>query len=231
MPLQKSDLIAPQYISLDIEENSSDAESGIYGIVFELTQSTLPILLDIKSQGLQLKFSRPFVLDWQRYVLFHNGTDNLRQTWSFTLNYESQGILQTLISRDGDIVNQVCADILPHPVLNKQLQEIHFWLMGQLIQKLGLRHPRGRWINNVAWIGAIAIVLIFTLLFIGIVIKNPLLILPIILAIGGMKWLLNWLLRRYIFVIQSLLVKQLFWGRFAGDQQRQLKGLQYLRRL
>lgn len=230
MPLKQSDLLAPKYISLDTDE-SGIGDQFTHGIVFDLTQDSLPILLAIKTQGLRLKFSRPFVLSWQRYALFHEGTDDLRRTWSFTLKYETQGMLQTLITRDGEIVNQVCADILPHTVLQQQLQDVHFWLMEQLMSKLALRSPRGRWIHNAAWLGAIAIVLLITLLFIGTVLKNPLLTLPIVLAIGGLKWALSWVFTRYLFVLQSFMVQQLLWGKLAGDRHRQLKGLQYLRRL
>lgn len=230
MSLKQSDLLAPNYIFLETERDGR-GDQLVHGIVFKLTQNSLPTLLSIKTQGLRLKFSRPFVLSWQHYALFHDGTDDLRRTWSFTLNYETQGIFQTLITRDGEIVNQVCADILSHSVLQQQLQEVHFWLMEQLLQKLGLRPPQGRWIHNVAWLGAIAITLGFTFLFLGTVINNPLLILPIILAIGGLKWLLNWLLNRYILMIRGFVVRQLLWGKFSGDRHQQLKGLQYLRRL
>lgn len=230
MSLKQSDLLAPQYISLDTEMMST-GDQLTHGIVFSLTQDSLPTLLAIKSQGIQLKFSRPFVLLWQRYALFQDHTHELRRTWSFTLTYETQTILHTLITRDGEVINQVCADILPHGTLRQQLQEVHTWLITQLLQKLTLRQPRGRWINQWAWVGAIAIAGIVVLGCLGLLIKNPLLILPIILMIGGLKILLSWLLRCYLGLIQGLLAKQILWGKFAGDRHQQLKGLQYLRRL
>ncbi|AFY37168.1 hypothetical protein Lepto7376_0771 [[Leptolyngbya] sp. PCC 7376] len=230
MPVKQSDFLAQNYISLESEE-SEQGDHLVYGVAFDLTQHSLPRLLEIKAVGRRLKFSRNFVLAWQQYALFQENSGVLQRAWSFTLTYESQGVLQTLVTRDGEIVNQICADILPHPVLYQQLREVHLWMMDQLLGKLGLRRPRGRWINAAAWSAAITLIVILALLNAGTVLSQPLLLLPLLLAIGILKWLFDKLLRHSLLQIQGLLVKQMLWGHLAGDRHKQQKGLRYLRRL
>ena len=230
MPVKQSDFLAQKYISLESEE-TEQGQHLIHGITFDLTQKSLPKLLEIMTIGRRLKFSRDFVLAWQQYALFQCNSGDLQRTWSFTLTYESQGILQTLVTRDGEVVNQICSDILPHPVLYQQLRQVHQWLMAQLLGKLGLRRPRGKWVEMASWLGAIALVILIALICIKLILSYPFLILPLLLSIGLIKWALQKVLRRSIWFIQSFLVKQILWGRFAGDRHRQQKGLRYLRRL
>ncbi|OKH12153.1 hypothetical protein [[Limnothrix rosea] IAM M-220] len=231
MPVKQSDFLAQNFVSLESEE-INEGHLIVHGVAFHLTQESLPTLLSIKAAGKRLKFSRHFVLAWQRYALFQNNHGDLRRTWSFSLSYESQGILQTLVTRDGEVVNQVCADVLHHSILHQQLREIHYWLIAQLLGKLYLRRPRGKWINVVAWSMAIALVLLFVLFHIGTVLSQPLLlILPIVVSVGVLKWLLARGLFLSLASLQQLFVQRLLWGAWAKDPQKQLKGLQYLRRL
>ncbi len=231
MPVKKSDFLAQNVISLESEE-IQEGHHLIHGVAFDLTQESLLALLSIKAAGKRLRFSRHFVLAWQQYALFQSGRGDLRRTWSFTLSYESQGIFQTLVTRDGEVVNQVCADILPHDILHQQLREIHYWLMGQLLGKLNLRRPRGKWINMAAWLLAIAFVILVVLFNLGTVLSQPLLlVLPIVVSVGICKWLFAKGLYFSLSFLQRAFVRRLLWGNWAKGAPKQLKGLQYLRRL
>lgn len=217
------------FISLEAEVISADVRR-FEGITFNLNQELLLDLLAQKSAHQDLPLTVDFIDDWRQFVLCQSD-EQLQNTWSFLLCYEGQGIFKTLIARDGDILHQVCADILSHQVLYQQLYEVHCWLIQKLLARLPLRRPRGQWINPLAWGGAIAIITVIALFSHQHLLNNPLLFIPVLISLFLVQWgiqrlLKLWLPRRRIQLMQSLL-----WGKFAGNYQRRRKGLRSIQKL
>lgn len=220
------DFFAVDCIKLDYEQ-ISETQRICHGVSFVLNQESLLELLEAKEKRHAPKFADGFLLDWRNYVLFHENND-LQHGWSFTLTYEGQGIFRTLISLDGDVLNQVCADILPHSTLYGQLSEIHYWLMQQLVGRLRWPQFRGRWINPVAWGGAIAMAGCLFLLYFRTLMAQPLLLLALPVSLWLLQRGLRYLLNLAAPYLQGILLQQILSGKLSSSPASRKQGLNYL---
>lgn len=229
------------FISLDVEVISGDRRR-FEGITFNLNQALLIDLLQRKSPRQQphqrlhqtsnqeLKFTADFIDDWRQFVLWQED-NQLQNSWSFVLCYEGQCIFKTLIGRDGDILHQVCADVLSHRVLYQQLYEVHCWLMQTLLAQLPFGRPQGQWIVPLAWGLAIALLSLCALVSGQHWLQNPLLLLPMLISLFLVQWGIQRLLKLWLPHCRIQLMRSLLWGHFSSNYRRRKQGLKSLHRL
>jgi hypothetical protein len=173
-------------------------------------------------------FTADFLLAWRRYALFAEN-NQLQYSWSFALQYEGEWLFKTLIALDGDIVQQVAVDILPHASLSRQLSEVHYWLMQQLLWQLPWR-ASGAWVNTLAWVAAIAVVVMTVAIRWSQFLSQPLLILPALLCIWLLQWGLVRLLKKVLPNLRHRLLGQVMYGFFSKNYRLRQLGLKYLAR-
>ncbi|NJN72673.1 MAG: hypothetical protein HC799_07600 [Limnothrix sp. RL_2_0] len=213
-------------IKLDYEQ-ISETQIVCHGVSFVLNQESLLELLEAKENQHHPKFTDGFLLDWRHYVLFQANND-LQNGWSFTLTYEGQGIFRTLISLDGDVLNQVCSDILPHSTLYGQLSEIHYWLMQQLLERLRWPRYRGRWVNPVAWGVAIAMTGCIFLLYFRTLMAQRLFLLLLPVSLWLLQRGLRYSLKLVAPYLQGILLQQILSGKLSSSPASRKQGLTYL---
>ncbi|MGB2926772.1 MAG: hypothetical protein WBB82_15845 [Limnothrix sp.] len=213
-------------IKLDYEQ-LSETQNVCHGVSFVLDQNDLLKLLAAKAKGYRPNLSADFLSGWRHYVLF-NGNNDLQNAWSFTLHYEGQGIFKTVISLDGDVLHQVCADILPHDSLFQQLSEVHYWLIQQLVGLLRWRRYRGDWIHPIALGGAIALSICFVLIYFRTLLAQPFLFLLVPLILAFLYWILRLVLRFAAPYLRKFLLKQILSGYFSRNYEARRAGLDYL---
>lgn len=216
-------------IQLDQEQLAPDL-TLYHGVSFVLDQQRLLDLLAMRAQGRHLMLSDDFLLAWRRYVLFCEN-NRLQHSWSFVLRYEGEGIFQTLISLDGDVLQQVSAAILPQTSLYDQLSGVYGWLMQQLFLQLPWRtQAQGKWLKPTAWMVAIAVVGMSVALKFGQFMGQPWLILPALLCLWLLQWGVYRLLKSALPLLRRRLLREVLDGFFAKNDHARKLGLKLLTR-
>ncbi|WP_024545736.1 hypothetical protein [Picosynechococcus sp. NKBG15041c] len=217
---------ADSYVRLDLEPLTPQL-TLCHGVIFSLDHGGLLTLLQAKSQGQNLSFTDTFCQTWRAHVLLRE--HNLPQcSLSFVLRYEGVDVTKILLGLDGDILHQVAQDLLLSPSLYYQLAEVQAWLMAQLWAQLPWQ-GQGRWLGKLAWLLAIALVLISVAISWATISAQPLLILPILVVFGLLGWgLQRLLLKQLRLPLRRWLLTQVLWGHLARSDRLRHWGLHLL---
>ncbi|TVQ56411.1 MAG: hypothetical protein EA366_09940 [Spirulina sp. DLM2.Bin59] len=135
-----------------VKERTADDQLICHGVTFHLNSTTLGRITLAQQRGQNLHIPWRFLVEFWRYALVdHRGC--LQSAVSFMTIYPltagEKPLLKTLISLDGDIIHQVCADCLDYPALALNLSAAHYWLIHQLLGRLTLEGKV--WLNRTAW--------------------------------------------------------------------------------
>jgi len=122
-----------------VKERTADEQLLCHGVTFHLNSTTLGRITLAQQRGQNLHIPWRFLVEFWRYTLVdHRGC--LQSALSFITIYPlttgEKPLLKTLISLDGDIIHQVCADCLDYPTLTLNLSAAHYWLIQQLVGRL-----------------------------------------------------------------------------------------------
>jgi len=129
--------------------------------IFYLNQSVLQAIQAARYQGERLQIPWRLVASLQKLVLFDEGRLNRIQSGLTFCTYyvdqqdsqqmggrQEQFVLRTVVSADGDVINQVRRDYLQH-FYCLEIVATHHWLINQLLSTLQLRSRQ--FINWLAW--------------------------------------------------------------------------------
>ncbi|MEA5418571.1 hypothetical protein VB712_04980 [Spirulina sp. CCNP1310] len=135
-----------------VKERTADEQLLCHGVTFHLNSTTLGRITLAQQRGQNLHIPWRFLVEFWRYALVdHRGC--LQSALSFMTIYPlatgEKPLLKTLISLDGDIIHQVCADCLDYPTLTLNLSAAHYWLIQQLVGRLTLGGKA--LVNRAAW--------------------------------------------------------------------------------
>lgn len=135
-----------------VKERTPDDQLLCHGVTFHLNSTTLGRIVLAQQRAQSLEIPWPFLLEFWRYTLVNN-QGSLQSGVSFITVYplksDEMPLLKTLISLDGDIIHQVCADCLDYPPLALNLSAAHYWLINQLLSRLTLGGKA--LVNRMAW--------------------------------------------------------------------------------
>lgn len=135
-----------------VKERTPDDQLLCHGVTFHLNSTTLGRITLAQQRGQSLQIPWPFLVEFWRYALVDN-SGSLQSGVSFITIYPlatgEKPLLKTLISLDGDIIHQVCADCLDYPPLALNLVTAHYWLIHQLLSRLTLEAKA--LVNRTAW--------------------------------------------------------------------------------
>ncbi len=135
-----------------VKERTADDQLLYHGVTFHLNSTTLGRITLAQQRGQSLHIPWPFLTEFWRYALV-DSQGGLQSAVSFITMYPlatgEKPLLKTLISLDGDIIHQVCADCLDYPTLTLNLSAAHSWLIHQLLGRLTLGGKS--LLNRTAW--------------------------------------------------------------------------------
>lgn len=134
-----------------------DIEEGEF--IFYLNQPVLQAIQAARYRGERLHIPWRLVASLQKLALFDEG-NRIQSGLTFCTylvnqqdgqqigSRHGQFVLRTVLSADGDLINQVCRDYLQHPYC-LEIVATHHWLINQLLSTL---HSRSRqFINRLSW--------------------------------------------------------------------------------
>ncbi|HBE16923.1 MAG TPA: hypothetical protein DEG17_11755 [Cyanobacteria bacterium UBA11149] len=209
------------YITIE-RERISPSRILFHGIRFNLDKDVLLQIQYARDTNRRLQIS-PELLASLRYYSLIDGENHFQSGLTFCTYYakenSKEALIQTMISMDGDIVQQIKRDCLDVPHFYRQLATCHYWLIEQLLSQLRL----GSFVRlNLAiailsWLVALLIVGVIAILFISVCLNYPWLFLVAIV----MTWLLQlgckWLLGLFLLRIRRWILHRILWG-FLSDK-------------
>ncbi|MGK7903631.1 MAG: hypothetical protein AB4352_19940 [Hormoscilla sp.] len=140
-------------------------------LIFYLNQPVLQAIQVARYRGERLQIPWRLVASLQKLALFDDG-NRIQSGLTFCTylvnqqdgqqigSRQGQFVLRTVLSADGDVINQVRRDYLQHPYC-LEIVATHHWLINQLLSTL---HRRSRqFINGLSWGVAVGVVWLPTL--------------------------------------------------------------------
>lgn len=146
--------------------------------ILRLDEALLEQLHQVSSLGLRLKIPYSLAADLRRYTMFdqvgriqsgltfctyyaswfNTGKSEVISASTSAVRRSGKMVLRTVVSLDGDVINQVVQDCLQHPDCLK-ITAAHYWIMNQLLN--GLRFNLKMPATLVAGASTIAVNLVF----------------------------------------------------------------------
>ncbi|MEW6494042.1 MAG: hypothetical protein AB1589_16245 [Cyanobacteriota bacterium] len=204
------------YIQFE-QERITRSRLVFHGIRFHLDQDILQSIQEAQNTGCSLYISRKLLTNLLYYALIDR-ENRLQTGLTFCTYYAWNGSLEPLmrsvISTDGEILQQIKSDCLEHPEFCRQMASAHYWLINQLLGKLRLGQVLK--LNQLAWgiswviaVVIVAIALPFMLLLIQV---RPWMLIVLVLITWLLQWILQRLLRRLFPILGRWVLRQLLPG-------------------
>ena len=197
-------------------------------VCFELTNKDLNLLKSQRNRLVKLNFSSELLADLRYYSLLQN-PESLESRLIFTTYYIKQqqkiAVIKTIIDLRGTISQQISRSFLHHPQLVKELVTTHYWLIGQISDRLFFKYTSKT--SFLAWILSLVILLILTP-FLLYLFKVSLLIKLILLGIIFLLLYLaiHFLSKRYL---AGFILRQLLFGFLSRNVAKRHFGFMLLR--
>lgn len=176
---------------------------------FYFTPSSLETVINQKKSFQRLKLSSELLADLRYYGLLQN-RNSLDFGLVFTTYYMDKqqpiAVIKSIISLDGRISQQVCRSFFQDVYLIKDLAASHYWLIGQISDRLSIKH------RNKTSLLALALSLIILLIFAPLIVYfvGISLLVQLVILIAFflfLYWITKLILNRYFtdFILQQLL--------------------------
>jgi len=185
-------------------------------ILFNLDQQLLDGILQAKAEKLRLEISEGLLTELRSYALV-DGESRLQSGLTFCTAYRfelgrkrvpsaaEEIILRSVISLDGEIINQIRRDSLQDGTWCLAIATAHHWLISQLLYQLRIQAREVP--HRVAWGLALFIVALIAILCIGLAIAHPWLW----IIFAGLVWLLQFWGHRLLNQFVPWIYLQLLW--------------------
>ena len=157
-----------------------------HGIRFNLNKDILQRIEHAQQIGDTLTISSKLLADWRYYALID--TENRLQSGLTFCTYYRLGesnlaLMRSIISLDGDIINQIRNDCLERPHFSRQIASAHYWLIQQLIEQLRLETliKLNQLLTLLCWSLALLIAAAMVIPFMPIFLENPWMVLAAVI--------------------------------------------------
>jgi hypothetical protein len=182
-----------------IEEVKDDRGIVIFRFVqFNLDPTSIKRILQAKRQGERLQIS-PSLLDRLRFLALSDGEhmdggNRWQSGLTFCTYFESAGrksdriAMRSVIGLDGDIINQIRADLLGNSQTSTEIASSHYWLIERLLDRLPMKKVDYTWLKTELtwWVWGISLGILAMALFLYLAKLLPMvvLILALLIAVG-----------------------------------------------
>lgn len=126
------------YITME-RERISPSRILFHGIRFNLDKDLLLQIQYAKDTNRRLEISPAFLADLRYYSLI-DGENHFQSGLTFCTYYgkgkSQEALIRSVISLDGDIMQQIKRDCLENPHFYRQIAAAHYWLIEQLLTQL-----------------------------------------------------------------------------------------------
>ncbi len=201
------------YIQFE-QERITRSRFVFHGIRFHLDQEILQSIQEAQSSGYSLYISRKLLTNLLDYALIDR-ENRLQTGLTFCTYYAWNGspepLMRSVISTDGEILQQIKSDCLEHPEFCRQIASAHYWMINQLLGKLRLRQvlKLNQFAWGLSWVIAVVIVAIALPVMLMLVQVKPWMLIVLVLALWLLQQLLQSLLRRLLPVLGRWVLRQL----------------------
>ena len=204
------------YITME-RERISRSRILFHGIRFNLDKDVLLQIQYAKDTNRRLEISPEFLADLRHYTLI-DGENSLQSGLTFCTYYGNgkakEALIRTVISLDGDIMQQIKRDCLENHHFYRQIATCHYWLIEQLLSqlRLGSLVKLNLLIIIVSWTIALLMMAAMVMLFISEFLNHPWMFLVAVV----MTWLLQvgllFLLRLFLPRIRHWIFRRILLG-------------------
>ncbi|HBB30878.1 MAG TPA: hypothetical protein DDZ80_12950 [Cyanobacteria bacterium UBA8803] len=204
------------YIKIE-QERISRSRVLLHGIRFTLDKEILQRIKQAKQMGYRLDISRPLLTDL-RYVSLIDSENRLQSGLAFCTYYcrgeSEEALMRSVISLDGDIVNQIRSDCLERPNFCRELASAHYWLIEQLLTqlRLGALVRLNLLLSLLCWGLALLIVGAMVILALPDFLNNPWMFLVALVMVCLLEAGLQRLLRLFLPTIRRWVWRRLLLG-------------------
>ncbi len=183
------------YIQFE-QEQITRSRVVFHSIRFNLDKDVLQRIQYAQELGRCLYIAPKLLADLRYYALI-DSENNLQSELTFYTYYRrgtySEALMRSVISTDGEILQQIKSDCLEHPDFCRQIASAHYWLIDQLLSQLRIKPfvHLNQLAGVLSWLIVAAIALPFVPLLIEV---NPwLLVALIFIALILQQVLQNWM--------------------------------------
>jgi hypothetical protein len=191
---------------IQIEEVKNERGLILFRFIrFNLDKTSVKAILGAKSRGQSLEISKSLLTQLRYFALSdgenRQGANRFQSGLTFCTYYSNPADLQnsenivirSVISLDGDIINQIQREALETPKKCLAIASSHYWLINQLINQLKITSTL--WMNWVSWGISLLLVAAMIIPYAGRLIQMNLLTLLIPLL---MSWLFQQGIKRIL---------------------------------
>ncbi|MFW6358100.1 MAG: hypothetical protein ACOC0N_02620 [Chroococcales cyanobacterium] len=218
-----------------IKEKVTSRRVEYHGVRFLLDKDALLKIEQAKATRQKLEISDNLLSDF-RYYVFFSPQAHLQSGFTFLTYYSepnsSEILIRSVISLDGEVIQQVRGDCLKDPQFALKITSAHYWLIDQLLGQLRRR-------KSLLWVEIVAAILSVIIVFLSVLLNldtffalHPLiryfgaLLMALFLQLG-LKYLILFLLPTF----SMILLRQLFFGRFSHRERNRKMALKILARI
>lgn len=204
------------YIQFE-QEQITRSRIVFHGIRFHLDPDILQRIQEAQKAGCSIYTSRNLLAKLLYYALIDR-ENRLQTGLTFCTYYELNGspepLMRSVISIDGEILQQIKSECLEYPEFCHQMASAHYWLINQLLSKLRLgqvlKLHQLAW--GLSWVIAVVIVAIALPFILLLVQVRPWMLIALLLIAWLLQYLLQRLLRRLLPILGRWVLRQLLPG-------------------
>ena len=216
------------YIQFE-QEQITRSRVVFYSIRFNLDKDVLQRIQYAREIGRRLYIAPKLLTDLRYYALI-DSENNLQSELTFYTYYlrgaDSEALMRSVISTDGEILHQIKSDCLEHADFCRQIAAAHYWLIAQLLSQLRIKaflHLNGL-AGALSWLIVAAIALPWVPLLIEV---NPWLLLALLFMALILQRVLQNLMRSLLPRFSRWLLRRVFSGLLSHKplEQKIAKGI------
>lgn len=159
-----------------VEETDSQGLVLFRFVAFRLEKDSVNKILKARSQGEKLYLKGDLLENLRTCALseghHQSGSNRLQSGMTFCTYYQRKGdaklsdriLMRSVISLDGDIINQVRKECLNNPQKSLAIATAHHWLIAQITRQIGVKSVSYKHLHQKMWIIAIAIAVVALIL-------------------------------------------------------------------
>jgi hypothetical protein len=204
------------YITME-RERISPSRILFHGIRFNLDKDLLLQIQYAKDTNRRLEISPELLADLRHYSLI-DGKNPFQSGLTFCTYYgtekSKEALIRTMISLDGDIMQQIKRDCLESPHFCRQIAASHYWLIEQLLTQLqiGSLVRLNLFVSILSWTIALILMAAMVMLFSSEFLHHPWMFLVAVVMTWLLQVGLQLLLRLFLSKIRRWILRRILFG-------------------